>query len=67
MGKTVRGSSAGTLMGKSAEMGMLVCSSKQGFSSEYVDDIKMAGKKQNMALMWILTNPHHLLTMFLMR
>ena len=40
-------------MGKSAGLGMLVCSSKQGlFSSVYVDDLKMAGKKQNMALMW---------------
>ena len=44
---------------------------KQGlFFSENVDDIKMVGKKQNMAPMrkkkrnmWILTNPHHFLTM----
>ena len=40
------------------------------FLSVYVDDIKMAGKKQSMALMeaidekmWTLTNPHHVLTM----
>ena len=44
---------------------------KQGlFLSVYMDDIKMAGKKQNMAPMWknwwnmlILLNPHHFFTM----
>ena len=40
------------------------------FLSVHVDDIEMAGKKQNMAPiwkklmnMWTLTNPHHFLTM----
>ena len=46
---------------------------KQGlFLSVYVDDIKMAGKKQNLAPMWeeidditlIFTNQHHCLTMY---
>ena len=45
---------------------MLVYRNKVFFLSVYVDDIKMAGEKQNMALMWkkymkktsILTNPH---------
>ena len=51
MGRTVRGSSVGTWMGKSAELGMSVCSSKL-FLSVYVDEIKMAGKKQYMVFMW---------------
>ena len=41
------------------------------FSSVCVDDIKMVGKKQNMAPMWkkmmrnmILTNQHHFLTIY---
>ena len=40
--------------GRSTELGESICSSKkQGlFLSVYVDDIKMAGKKQNMAPMW---------------
>ena len=38
---------------KSAELGMSFCSSKTGiFLSVFADDIKMAGKKQNMAAMW---------------
>ena len=61
----------GTWMGKSTKLGMSVCSSKkQGlFLSVFVDDIKIAGKKQNMAHMWknlkklILVNPHHFLTL----
>ena len=39
--------------GKSAKLGMSVCSSKKGlFLSVYVDNIKMAGKRQNVAPMW---------------
>ena len=39
MGKTFRGSSVGTWMGKSSKLGMSVCSSKKGlFLSVYVDD-----------------------------
>ena len=41
-------------MGKNTELGMSIFSSKkQGlFLSVYVDDMKMAGKKQSMAPMW---------------
>ena len=53
MGNTLRGSSNGTWMGKRTELGLSVCSSKTRLIlSVYVDDIKMAGKKQNMAPMW---------------
>ena len=60
-------------MGKSAELGLPVCSSKQGlFLSVHVDDIQMAGLKQNMAPMWkklmknveFLTIQLHFLTTF---
>ena len=45
--KTVRGSLNGTWMGESAELETLFVHRKQGlFLSGYVDDIKMAGKKQ---------------------
>ena len=41
-------------MAKSAELGMPSCSEKkQGlFLSRFVDDFKMAGKKQHVASMW---------------
>ena len=43
----------GTWLGKSIKLGMLVRSQKTKiFLSVYVDDIKMGGKKQSMALMW---------------
>ena len=55
-------------MGESTRLGMLVCSSKtEIILPENVDDINMAGKKQNtapmwkkMMEMWILTNQLHL-------
>ena len=52
--KAVRGSSNGTRMGKNTEWIMPVCLSKnQDYSYRYTwMDIKMAGKKQNMAPTW---------------
>ena len=54
MGKTVRGNSCGTWMGKSTELRVSVCSSKARIVliGVCVDDIKMTGKKQNMTSMW---------------
>ena len=52
MGKTVRGSSAGTWMGNSTELGMSLVHRKQGLCfSVFVDDITKAGRKQNVAPM----------------
>ena len=45
--------SCGTWIGKSTELGLFFVFRKQGlFLSVYVDDVKMAGKKQNLAPMW---------------
>ena len=53
VGKTVRKSIDGTWLGKSTKLGMLIRSQKTKlFLSVYVDDIRMAGKKQNSAPMW---------------
>ena len=50
VGKTVRGSSFGTWMGKVPNWECLFVHRKQGlFLSVYVDDIRMAGRTQNMA------------------
>ena len=71
-GKTIRRSFVRTWTGESTELGMYVRSSRTRviFVSFFGDDIKMAGKKYNMAprwkhneKMWILTNPHRFLTM----
>ena len=51
MGETIRRSFVRTWMGKSTKLGMHVRSSKTRVLSVNVDDIKMTGKKQNMA-MW---------------
>ena len=71
IGKTNPRSFLWIWVGESTELGMSVCSSETWvILSVYVDDIKMAGKKQNMAPMWkkwwklwILTNPHQVLAM----
>ena len=48
-----RGSSIGTWMGKMPNWECMFVHRKQGlFLSVYVDDIRMTGKKQNMAPMW---------------
>ena len=53
VGKTVRGSSVGTLDGKSTKWECLFVHRKQRlFFLVYVDEIKEAGKKQHMARMW---------------
>ena len=70
--KTIRASFIRTRMGENSELGMY-CSfvvNKAYFSQKNVDDIRIAGKKQNLAPMWkrlmkktwILTNLHHFLT-----
>ena len=52
-GKTIRRSFVRTWMGENSELGMYVRERKQGvFLSVYVDDIKIAGKTQNSALVW---------------
>ena len=51
--KTIRGSSIGTSMGKVPNGECLFVHRAQGFFlSVYVDDIKIAGKRQKMAPMW---------------
>ena len=53
VGKTIKRGFVRTSMGKNTELGTHVCSSKQVlFLSVYVDDIKLAGKKQNVDPMW---------------
>ena len=51
---------------------MFVHRKQRVFLSVYVDDFKMSGKKKDkppmwkkMMNMWILTNPHHFLTMYI--
>ena len=58
-------------MGESTELGMQIRSSETRVILVYLDDIKMAGKKQNVAPLWksmmknvTLTNRHHFLTMY---
>ena len=51
MGETVREITCGTWMGKSDKLGMLM-SSQVLFLSVHVDDIKMAGRKKDLAPMW---------------
>ena len=71
VGKTIWGGSVGTGIGKKdPNWECLFVHRKEGlFSSVYVDDIKMAGRKQNMAPMWKklmklvdLGEPHRFLT-----
>ena len=73
MGKTTRASSAGAWVGKVLNWDCLFVHRKEGFFlSVYVDDIKMAGQKQNVAPTWkkfdekrgYCTNQHHFLTMY---
>ena len=53
MGKAIRRTSVGIWLGKVPKWECLFGRRKHGlFLSVYVDDIKMAGKKQNMAPMW---------------
>ena len=53
MEKTIRGCSIGTWMGKVPHWECLFVHRKQRlFSSVHVDDMRMAGKKQNVAPMW---------------
>ena len=53
VGKTIGGSAIGTWMGRSAKVRMSVCSPKTRIIfSVYVVDIKISGKKQNMAPIW---------------
>ena len=59
MGKTVSRNSIGTWMRKSAELVMSVHRKQGLFSSVHVDDIKIAGKRQNMALMWSVSHFAH--------
>ena len=53
LGKTVRGSSAGAWLGKVPNWECLFVHREQGlFLSAYMDHIKVAGKKQEMAPTW---------------
>ena len=52
MGKAIRESYVRTRLGKGSKLGMLIRYTKKGFLSVYVDDIKMAGKKQNINPTW---------------
>ena len=53
MGKAIRKSIAGTWMGKSTNWECLFVHRTQLFLSVYVVDLKkLAGNKQNLALMW---------------
>ena len=54
MGKANRESSSRTRLGKSSELGMFICqpSKRTILLSVYVDDIKLAGKKQNISPTW---------------
>ena len=53
MGKTIRESSIRTRLGKSSKLGMLIRYQKKGlFFSVYVDDIKLAGKTENIEPTW---------------
>ena len=57
MGKAIRESSIGTRLGKSSQLGMLIRTPRKGlFLSVYVDDIKLAGQKQNIIPMWKVLN-----------
>ena len=53
MGKAILESSNGTRLGKSFKLGMLICQpSKRLFLSVYVNDIKLAGKTENIEPTW---------------
>ena len=54
MGKAIRESFTGTRLGKSSKLGMLICEPRRKglLLSVYVDDFKLAGKKQNIDPMW---------------
>ena len=53
MGKAIRESSVGTRLGKSFKLGKFYVNREKGlFFSVHVDDIKQAGKKQNIDPMW---------------
>ena len=56
MGKAIWENSIATRLGESFPLGMIVHREKGLFFSVYVDDIKLAGKKQNIDPMWNLLN-----------
>ena len=58
VGKAIWENPIETWMGENSKLGMSLCSSwKKGlFLSVYVDDIKLAGKKQNLDPMWKVLN-----------
>ena len=73
VGKAIRQNSIGARLGKSSQLVMLIRAPWKGlFLSVYVDDITLAGKKQNVDPMWgkystnklICENQHHSLIMF---
>ena len=72
VGKTIRGSSVGTWMGKSTKLGMSVSSTKTRIilNGIRVDDEKSMERSRiwlpcgrDRWKMWMLVNPHHFLTM----
>ena len=57
MGKATWENPIATRLGESFQLGMLIRTpSKKLFLSVYVDDVKLAGKKQNIVPMWKLFN-----------
>ena len=57
MGKAIRESPIATRLGEGFQLGSLIRTPSKGlFLSVYVDDIKLAGKKQNIDPMWKLLN-----------
>ena len=55
MGEAIRESSVGTRLGTSSKLGMFFVNREKGlFLSVYVDDIKLAGKKQNIEPTWTM-------------
>ena len=58
MGKAIRENPTETVrLGEGLQLGMLIRTASKGlFLSVYVDDIKLAGKKQNNDPMWKLLN-----------
>ena len=57
MGMAIRENPIAARLGKGFQLGMLVRTPSKGlFLSVYVDDIKLAGKKQNVNPMWEVLN-----------
>ena len=55
VGEAIRESSIGTRLGTSSKLGMFFVNREKGlFLSVYVDDIKLAGKKQNIEPTWTM-------------